>query len=208
MTYGYLVRRLLLVAPTALLASMLVFGVMRALPGDVAATILSGGGETTHSPEVREALRKELGLDDPWPVQYGRWLRAMVDGSFGGDALVDGQPIRSQLARQAPITGLLALYALALTAGGVAAAGRGRRVAAGPVAGPRRPHRDAAGRGCAELPPCATGAAGAAARARLVAAGGVLGAAGGRVGARAHRRRAGAAAELGVRVARAAGWRG
>ena len=115
MTFGYLARRLALVLPTALLASMVVFGVMRVLPGDVAATILSGGGETTHSPEVREALRQELGLDDRWPLQYGRWLLAMVDGSFGGDALVDGQPIRSQLARQVPITGLLALYALAIT---------------------------------------------------------------------------------------------
>ena len=115
MTTAYLARRLALLLPTALLASLVVFTVMRALPGDVAATILSGGGETTHSPEVREALRTELGLDDPLPVQYARWLAAMLDGSFGGDALVDGQPIRSQIARQLPVTGLLALYALGLT---------------------------------------------------------------------------------------------
>ena len=115
MTYAYLARRLGLLLPTALLASLVVFALMRALPGDVAATILSGGGETTHSPEVREALRAELGLDDPLPVQYARWLRAMLDGSFGGDALIDGQPIRGQLARQAPVTALLALYALAIT---------------------------------------------------------------------------------------------
>ncbi len=115
MTYAYLARRLALLLPTALLASLVVFAVMRALPGDVAATILSGGGETTHSPEVREALRAELGLDDPLPVQYARWLAAMFDGSFGGDALIDGQSIRSQIARQAPVTALLALYALAIT---------------------------------------------------------------------------------------------
>lgn len=115
MTHAYLARRLALILPTALLASMIVFAVMRLLPGDVAATILSGGGETTHSPEVREALRAELGLNDPWPVQYARWLWSMLDGSFGGDALVDGQSIRSQLARQLPVTGLLAAYALALT---------------------------------------------------------------------------------------------
>ncbi|MDE2802620.1 MAG: ABC transporter permease, partial [Chloroflexota bacterium] len=115
MTYAYLARRLALLLPTALLASVIVFAVMRALPGDVAATILSGGGETTHSPEVREALRAELGLDAPLPVQYARWLAAMFDGSFGGDALIDGQPIRAQIARQAPVTALLALYALAIT---------------------------------------------------------------------------------------------
>lgn len=115
MTYGYLARRLALIVPTALLASLIVFAVMRLLPGDVAATILSGGGETTHTPEVREALRTELGLDEPLPVQYGHWLWAMLNGSFGGDALIDGQPIRGQLARQAPVTALLTLYALALT---------------------------------------------------------------------------------------------
>ena len=115
MTHAYLARRLALLLPAALLASVVVFALMRALPGDVAATILSGGGETTHSPEAREKLRAELGLDDPLPVQYARWLAAMFDGSFGGDALIDGQPIRDQIARQAPVTGLLALYALAIT---------------------------------------------------------------------------------------------
>lgn len=115
MSHAYLARRLALLLPTALLASLVVFALMRALPGDVAATILSGGGESTHSPEVRDALRAELGLDDPLHLQYARWLAAMLDGSFGGDALIDGQPIRGQLARQAPVTALLAAYALAIT---------------------------------------------------------------------------------------------
>ena len=113
MTISYLLGRLALIVPTALLASMIVFGIMRVLPGDVAATILSGGGETTHSPEVREALREELGLNDHWLRQYGAWLWAMVNGNFGGDSLIDNQSIRSQLARQLPVTGLLALYTLA-----------------------------------------------------------------------------------------------
>ncbi len=113
MTISYLLGRLALIVPTALLASMIVFGIMRVLPGDVAATILSGGGETTHSPEVREALRAELGLNDHLLRQYGGWLWDMVNGNFGGDSLIDNQSIRSQLARQLPVTGLLALYTLA-----------------------------------------------------------------------------------------------
>jgi peptide/nickel transport system permease protein len=113
MTISYLLGRLALIVPSALLASMIVFGIMRVLPGDVAATILSGGSETTHSPEVREALREELGLNDHWLRQYGGWLRDMVNGKFGGDSLIDNQSIRFQLARQLPITGLLALYTLA-----------------------------------------------------------------------------------------------
>ena len=113
MTISYLLGRLALIVPSALLASMIVFGIMRVLPGDVAATILSGGSETTHSPEVREALREELGLNDHWLRQYGGWLWDMVNGNFGGDSLIDNQSIRFQLARQLPITGLLALYTLA-----------------------------------------------------------------------------------------------
>ena len=98
MTISYLLGRLALIVPTALLASMIVFGIMRVLPGDVAATILSGGGETTHSPEVREALRAELGLNDHLLRQYGGWLWDMVNGNLGGDSLIDNQSIRSQLA--------------------------------------------------------------------------------------------------------------
>ena len=113
MTISYLVGRLALIVPTALLVSVIVFGIMRVLPGDVAATILSGGGEATHSPEVREALREELGLNDHWLRQYSNWLWDMVNGNFGGDSLIDGGSIRSQVARQLPVTGLLALYTLA-----------------------------------------------------------------------------------------------
>ena len=112
MTISYLLSRLALIVPTALLASVIIFGIMHVLPGDVAATILSGGGETTHSPEVREALREELGLNDHWLKQYGTWLWNMVNGKLGGYSLIDGQSIRSQVAHQLPITGLLALYTL------------------------------------------------------------------------------------------------
>ena len=113
MTISYLLGRVALIVPTVLLASMIVFGIMRVLPGDIAATILSGGGETTHSPEVREALREELGLNDHWLSQYTRWLWLMINWQFGGDSITSNQPIRSLVAQQLPITGLLALYTLA-----------------------------------------------------------------------------------------------
>ena len=115
MTTRYLLGRVALIVPTVLLASIVVFGIMRVLPGDVAATILSGGGETTHSPEVREALREELGLNDHWLSQYGRWLWLMINWQFGGDSITSNQPIRSLVARQLPVTGLLAFYTLVLS---------------------------------------------------------------------------------------------
>lgn len=128
----YVAWRLFLVLPTALLASVVVFVVMRALPGDVAANILSGSGEGPHSIEARERLRDELGLRDPLAVQYGRWLWSMVNGEFGGRSLFNREPVRSLLARQLPVTLLLTLYTTTLSvvvsvpAGVLAAARKGR----------------------------------------------------------------------------------
>jgi peptide/nickel transport system permease protein len=106
---------LIILVLSTLFASMIIFSVMRILPGDVAAVILSGSGEAPHSVEVREALRKELDLNDPYLVQYGKWLWSMIVGEFGGRSLVDGQPIRILVARQLPVTLLLATYTVALS---------------------------------------------------------------------------------------------
>lgn len=125
----YLATRVALVIPTALAASLLIFVIMRVLPGDVALTILS---DTPHSVEMREALRDELGLNDPLALQYGRWLWRMVNGEFGGQSLQMREPIGAILARQLPVTVLVAFYTMVLSILisvplGVAAALRPRR---------------------------------------------------------------------------------
>ena len=125
--------RIALILPTLLAASLLVFLVMRALPGDVALVILGGSGDTVVNPEVREALEEELGLNDPLAVQYGRWLWSMVNGEFGGRSLETREPIRSIVGRQLPVTALLAAYTLALSIAvslplGVLAAARSNRL--------------------------------------------------------------------------------
>lgn len=111
----HIALRLALIVPTLLAASIVVFVVMRVLPGDVALGILSGSGESAVSPEAREKLRQELGLNDPLPVQYGRWVRSMVNGEFGGYSLGTREPIRSILGRQLPVTLLLAGYVVLLS---------------------------------------------------------------------------------------------
>jgi len=85
------------------------------LPGDIAALILSGGGEVAYSVEAWEALREELGLNDSLILQYGRWLWSMVSGDFGGQSLLYGQPIQTIVARQLPVTLFLTLYTVALS---------------------------------------------------------------------------------------------
>jgi len=105
--------RLALIVPTVLAASIVVFVVMRVLPGDVVGVII---GDVPASPEAREALAEELGLNDSLTVQYGRWLRSMLNGKFGGRSLESRDPIRSIIGRQLPVTLLLAGYTILLSA--------------------------------------------------------------------------------------------
>lgn len=108
-----LVRRVAVFLLTVLFASVIVFALMRLLPGDAADLI---PGDVVTSPEVKEALREQLGLNDPLAVQYGRWLGSLLTGDFGGESLISGQPIGDMISRQFPVTLLLTLYAVILSA--------------------------------------------------------------------------------------------
>ncbi len=69
---AYIIRRLLLVIPTLLILSLIVFFSVRFIPGDTIDAML---GTVDFSAEVdREALERMLGLDVPGYVQYVRWL--------------------------------------------------------------------------------------------------------------------------------------
>ncbi len=108
----YMARRVIVAIPTLIAMSLLVFAIMRVLPGDVSLAILA---DTPHTVEMREALRRELGLEEPLPAQYARWAGSMLDGSFGGRSLETGEPISAILAEQLSVTLLLAVYAVVLS---------------------------------------------------------------------------------------------
>lgn len=76
---AYVVRRLLLALPVLLGVSLLVFGVLHLAPGDPAAIML--GAQATR--EDVERLRRDLGLDQPLPVQYVRWMGHVLRGDLG-----------------------------------------------------------------------------------------------------------------------------
>ncbi len=82
---NYLLRRLLVLIPTMLLLSFLVFFLMRLMPGDVVDAMMSapGAGDVEFD---RDAIVRALGLDVPLPVQYARWMGIYphADGSFRG----------------------------------------------------------------------------------------------------------------------------
>jgi peptide/nickel transport system permease protein len=105
----YIVRRLLLAGVTLIGVSLLIFFIMWVIPGDVAVAILGDGA----NPERVAALREQMGLNDPWYVQYGRWVRDMASGHLGTSLFIANRPVKQLLAEHFPITLNLAVYTMA-----------------------------------------------------------------------------------------------
>jgi len=76
---GYVVRRLLALVASLVLISILIFVVLRVIPGDPAQIMLG----TEADAETLAVLRTELGLDRPLPVQYGNWMWGLLTGNLG-----------------------------------------------------------------------------------------------------------------------------
>jgi peptide/nickel transport system permease protein len=106
----YLARRLLLTIPVLLGVATLVFALIHLVPGDPAQAML---GETA-APADLERLRQSLGLDDPLPVQYGRFLAGLVKGDLGRSFRY-GTPVTQEIGSR-----LLRTLQLAVAAMGVA----------------------------------------------------------------------------------------
>jgi len=114
--WPYILRRVLALVPTLLIASVIVFVTVRMVPGDALDLMLSQN-DVSAGKASREALAHELGLDRPLGEQYLRWLGGILRGDFGR-SLWQGTPVASQLLDRLPVTlelGVLALaFALAL----------------------------------------------------------------------------------------------
>jgi peptide/nickel transport system permease protein len=85
MMYQYIVRRLLLFVPSVLGVTLVVFILMRLVPGDIATILVyEAGTEGTRAAEKAvQQIRRELGLDRPWVEQYINWLVGAFSGDFG-----------------------------------------------------------------------------------------------------------------------------
>ena len=94
---------------TAFLASLLVFSMVAALPGDPALVIL--GDRAT--PDQLQALRAYLGLDQPVPVQYVRWAARVLRGDLG-TSLINGMPVMDTVRRALPVTVQLSAWAMTI----------------------------------------------------------------------------------------------
>ena len=113
---AFLLKRIAGLLGVLLGMSVLIFGIVHILPGNVAYAIL---GEFA-SPAAIATLEAKLGLNDPLPVQYWRWLSAMLQGDFGM-SLVMSRPAAPLIAEALGRSALLAGFSFALiAAGGIA----------------------------------------------------------------------------------------
>ena len=109
---NYILRRLVLMVPTLFILSLIIFGMMRILPGDVAVMIVAGeGGEAAALDEASlNAIREKLGLLDPLPIQYLKWMGSLLRGDLG-ESLRSGAPIADQIFLRMSITLQIAIMA-------------------------------------------------------------------------------------------------
>ncbi|MCS7178074.1 MAG: ABC transporter permease [Anaerolineae bacterium] len=105
--FGYGLRRLLEAVLVLWLAATLAFGAMHLTPGDPAQTLLAASGASADEVARR---RVQLGLDDPLPVQYVRYLADLARGDLGVSWL-HGRSVRRMILEQLPATAELALAA-------------------------------------------------------------------------------------------------
>ncbi len=123
--YQILIRRLILVIPTLLIVSMLSFAIMRAAPGDPVQMYVAGG-MSKGSPEDIERIRQNLGLNDPLPAQYLRWLEQAIQGNLGY-SLSSQRPVLDLIGERLPASlslmgiSLVLAMAIGITLGAIAA---------------------------------------------------------------------------------------
>jgi peptide/nickel transport system permease protein len=96
----YVLRRLLGAIPLLLAISAICFGLMHAAPGGPLARMMEN---PRVRPEDIEAMRKNLGLDRPVPVQYAMWVGRSLRGDFG-NSYVTGQPVLGMIKERLPAT--------------------------------------------------------------------------------------------------------
>ena len=107
----YIIRRLLINIPVLLGITVLVFVFTRLTPGDPVLAYMSP--ELGRDQAMVDRMRKQMGLDQPYPVQYARWLGKTLQGDLGY-RIVGGQSVGGTLVRVMRASGLLMGTALAL----------------------------------------------------------------------------------------------
>jgi peptide/nickel transport system permease protein len=122
----FILHRFLLMIPTLLGVAVLVFFLLRLMPGDPVAAMLMGDGGANMPPDLIEQERRRLGLDQPLWVQFFKWFWAVLQGDFGvsmwtGKSVLYEIGIRLELSLQVAIMATILAVLLALPLGTLSA---------------------------------------------------------------------------------------
>jgi peptide/nickel transport system permease protein len=110
---AYIIRRMLFLIPLLLGLSIVMFTIIRLAPGDPALAMMSPTAAS--NPEYLEQTRKNLGLDEPLPVQYLTWLGNMLRGDFGTAYTFNNKPVLDLIGER--LWGTVQLQGIALFLG-------------------------------------------------------------------------------------------
>lgn len=109
----YIIKRSFLFVPTLIIVTVLVFAILRVVPGDPAVLILGGEeGDDDYTQEQLDALRAKLGTDKPIYIQYIRWVGNMLQGDFGTSYFYEGDKVIDDIKHRLPVTIELGLMSL------------------------------------------------------------------------------------------------
>ena len=111
---AYAIRRLLLAIPTLFIVTILVFGAVRLIPGNVIELMVAEMGELAPGVIIEDYIRASLGLDVPVHIQYIRWVGGVFRGDFG-NSLWTGRPILEQIVMRYPISVELSLMSIIIS---------------------------------------------------------------------------------------------
>src|SRR5215467_1312584 len=112
--YSYIIRRLAFGALTVIGVSIIVFVVLRILPGDPLVAIFGAEGFIKLSEAERARYMAELGLSDPLAVQYLHWVGDIVRGNFGR-SFFRAESVGEMILRRGPLTAEIALLSVILS---------------------------------------------------------------------------------------------
>jgi len=112
--YSYIARRLVFGAITVVGVSIMVFVIMRILPGDPLVAIFGPEGFTKLTEEQRAGYMRDLGLSDPLWVQYFSWVKDIAQGNFGR-SFFRSENVADMLLRRGPLTAEIALLSVVIS---------------------------------------------------------------------------------------------
>jgi peptide/nickel transport system permease protein len=110
----YLLRRAFFALGTMIGVSLIIFVVLRILPGDPLVAILGVEGHAKMAPADRVVLMRDLGLSDSLPVQYVRWMRDISTGELG-KSFFRGDTVRDLILHRGPLSAEIAILALIIS---------------------------------------------------------------------------------------------